>query len=274
MNDKDYDHAVRSIPHLNLTQYVPKVPIDDMLDEYLTEEKNIKSFEYGIDVNKNPDMIKIVEYLKKHWQGFGIVDITEKGDHMIDYLTEDVTHERIKSLGVELDQNGFGIYKPTDIGKRMIKTVEYIYTLFHYVGRVRLSILKPNGVIGYHNHEVKTLVDRKKLARPLIAEGVNRSTIHIPLIDNPKSRHLVTKGFSEDYIESDKFTLPDNAVQYSQTYKSGEVWLFNSVHYHKAENFGNADRVHILCYFDHMDRKIRPYIEQAIENYQGDWITR
>lgn len=273
MNDKDYDFAVRSIPHLNLSTVVPTVPVDAIIAEYLQEKENISPFEYGIDTAKNPDMIKVVEYLKRSWQGFGIVDITAKGDHMIDYLTEDVTHEKVLSLGIELDKQGYGIYKPTDVGKRMLKTVEYIYSLFHYVGRVRLSVLKSKSIIGYHNHEVKTLVDRKKLSKPLIAEGVNKSTIHIPIIDNPLSYHYVTKGYSKDYVNSDKFVLPENATEYIQHYAVGEVWMFNSVHYHKAVNGGDTDRVHVLCYFDHMDPKIRPFIEQAIINYSGPLIT-
>jgi hypothetical protein len=272
VNDRDYDYAVRSIPHLNLTNYIPKVPVLDLIKEFELEKQNVSSFEYGINTDENPELIKIVDYLKKSWQGFGIVDITDKGNHMIDYLTDDNNHNRVKELGILTDSQGYGIYKPTDIGRRMAKTIEYIYSIFNYVGRVRLSILKSNSVIGYHNHEVKSLIDRTKIKKPLIAPNVNRSTIHIPLIENKMSNHCVTKGHARDYTESDRFTLKDNAIEYQQHYAVGEVWLFNSVHYHKAENLGNSDRIHILCYFDHMDMKIRPIIESAINDYKGPWI--
>lgn len=272
MNDKDYDYAVRSIPHLNLTDFCPDVPINSMISEYLKERNNVRSFEYGINLSTDPEALKIINYLKKSWQGFGIVDITTKGDHMIDYLTDDITHDRVGELGIKLDENGFGIYSPTDIGQRMIETLKYIYSIFEHVGRVRLSVLKSNSIIGYHNHEVKSLVDRKRIKKPLIAPLVNRSTIHIPLIDNELSSHLVTRGHSKNYTNSDKFILEKGAMEYKQSYRSGEVWLFNSVHYHKAENLGNSDRIHILCYFDHMDKRIRPIIESAIENYIGPWI--
>lgn len=272
MNDIDYEYAVRRIPHLNLTEFVPTVPYEEIMEELEREKYNISPFEYGVDTSKNPNLVNIVNYLKNHWQGFGIVDITSNGNHMIDYLKEDVNHDYVRSLGIDFDENGFGIYKPTDIGLRMTKTIEYVYTLFKIVGRVRFSVLKANGIIGYHNHEVKSLVDRKKLKKPLIAEGVNRSAIHIPMIDNPKTFHLVTKGWSENYTESDRFQLPEGAVEYTQHYAPREVWMFNTVHYHKAVNFGNTDRIHLLCYFDHMDEKIRPYIEKAIESYQGPMI--
>jgi hypothetical protein len=273
MNDKDYDWAVRSIPHLNITKYLPKIPLEQMIDEVETEEKTIKPFEYGIDTQKRPEMQKIVDYLSESWQGFGIIDITARGDHMIDYLTEDITHERVKDLGIEFDENGYGVYKPTDVGKRMTATVKYLQTIFQSVGRVRLSRLKAGRVIGYHNHEVKSLIDRQKLKKPLISPGVNRSTLHIPLIENDKSSHYVTKGYAVDYVDSDRFILEEDAVEYIQHYAVGEAWLFNSVHYHKAVNFGNSDRTHILCYFDHMDEKIRPYIEKSIEDYQGPYIV-
>jgi hypothetical protein len=272
MNDQDYDNAVRRIPHLNLTEFVPKVPLVEILEEYEKEKFNISCFEYGVDTEKNPNLVNVVEYLKNNWKGFGVIDITDRGDHMIDYHKEAVNHDEVKALGIVFDENGFGVYRPTDVGRRMTKTLEYIYSLFKVTGRVRFSMLCSGGVIGYHNHEVKSLVDRKRLVKPLIAEGSNRSAIHVPIIENPKSFHLVTKGWSRDYTDSDRFQLPENAVEYVQHYATNEVWMFNAVHYHKAVNLGNTDRVHLLCYFDHMDEKIRPYIESAIENYHGPWI--
>ena len=273
MNDRDYDWAVRSIPHLNITSYLPQIPVSEMICEYEQEMNSISPFEYGIDLKKNPNLIGVVNYLKDSWQGFGIIDITNKGNHMIDYLTEDVTHEKVRDLGIEFDEHGYGKYKPTDVGLRMPVTVSFLKSIFDNVGRVRLSKLKAGRSIGYHNHEVKSLVDRKKLVKPLIAPGVNRSTLHIPLIDNESSFHYVTKGYSKDYLESDKFELKNDAVEYIQHYAVNEAWLFNSVHYHKAANLGKHDRIHVLCYFDHMDRRIRPYIEQAIESYNGPFIV-
>lgn len=272
MKDQEYIEILRRIPHLDLTSVVPTVPLEEIRKEFEQEKHNVSPFEYGVDTDKNPDLIPLVTYLMRHWQGFGVIDITSRGDHFIDYLKEDVNHEYIKSLGVEFDENGFGIYKPTDIGQRMIETVKYVYTLFKKVGRVRFSFVKPNGVIGYHNHEVKSLVDRKKMLKPLTAEGINSNAIHVPIYDNPGSCHIVTKGSGKDYVNADRFYLPDGAIEYKQHYSPGEVWMFNCVHYHKAVNFGNTDRVHLLCYFDHMDENIRPYIEKAIELYKGPFI--
>lgn len=273
MNDQDYDWAVRSIPHLNIGPYLPLIPVDAMIAEVAKEQETIRPFEYGIDTVKRPEMKKVVEYLSDSWQGFGIIDITGRGGHMIDYLTETVTHDKVRELGIEFDNNGFGIYKPTDVGQRMTETISYIQSIFKQTGRVRLSKLKAGRVIGYHNHEVKSLVDRKKIEKPLIAPGVNRSTLHIPLIENSRAAHYVTKGYAKDYLESDSFVLQEGAIEYIQHYGKGEAWLFNSVHYHKAVNFGSADRIHVLIYFDHMDERIRPYIEAAIKDYKGPYIV-
>lgn len=273
MNDKDYDRAVRSIPHLNLTKYLPKIPCQEIIQEVQTENNYIRPFEYGIDTSKRKEMKAVVDYLSDSWQGFGIVDITARGDHMIDYLTEDITHERVKALGIEFDDSGYGIYKPTDVGSRMATTIEYIQEIFHCSGRVRLSRLGAGRLIGYHNHEVKSMIDRQRLSKPLISPGVNRSTLHIPLIENNRSAHYVTKGHAVDFVDSDRFVLEKHAVEYVQHYAVGEAWLFNSVHYHKAVNFGDTDRTHILCYFDHMDIRIRPRIEKAIRDYQGPHIV-
>ena len=60
--------------------------------------------------------------------------------------------------------------------------------------------------------------------------------------------------------------------EYTQHYNVGEVWMFNSIQYHKAENKGADDRYHLLIYFDHMDPRARPMIESAIKNYQGPTI--
>jgi hypothetical protein len=74
------------------------------------------------------------------------------------------------------------------------------------------------------------------------------------------------QGIDADHLVSLKFP------EYSQHYSVGEVWLFNSIQYHKAANYGSDDRYHVLIYFDHMDPLIRPIIEEAIKNYTGPTI--
>jgi hypothetical protein len=268
MNDQEYQDAVASIPHLNLTPYLLAVPHEEMLREVMAQFSKISPFEYGIDPNKNQQARDAVNYLREAWQGFCVVDITKRGDHMIDYFTEEYTHEKVMSMGVRFDENGHAIYGPTDVGEQMPTTIDYIYKMIESPGKTRLSKLGAGKEIGWHCHAIKGKIRRTHLAR----KGANRATIHIPLICNDFSTHTVTKdptngtGIDADQLRSLNFP------EYKQHYKVGEVWMFNSIHYHKAENRGPTDRYHMLIYFDHMDPLIRPIIEEAIKNYTGPTI--
>jgi len=268
MNDQEYQEAVARIPHLNLTKYLPTVPYRDMLREVMNHFEKISPFEYGIDPNISQQARESVNYLKQAWQGFCIIDITKRGDHMIDYFTEEVTHEKVLSMGVEFDENGHAIYKPTDVGEEMPVTIKYIYDMIQTPGKTRLSKLAAGKEIGWHCHAIKGKINKKHLAR----KGANRATIHIPLICNSKSIHAVTKDPTKGQgVDADQLKFLGNR-EFFQHYGVGEVWLFNSIQYHKAENKGDQDRYHVLIYFDHMDPKIRPIIEKAIQNYTGSYI--
>jgi hypothetical protein len=269
MNNQEYHTAVANIPHLNLTPYLPAVPYKEMLCEVMAQFSKISPFEYGIDPNKSQQARDAVNYLKEAWQGFCVIDITKRGDHMIDYFTEAVTHETVLSMGVEFDESGHAIYKSTDVGDQMPQTVNYIYSIIQTPGKTRLSRLGAGKEISWHCHAIKGKINRKHLAR----KGANRATIHIPLICNSGSTHTVTKdptngqGIDADQLASLQFP------EYSQHYEVGEIWLFNSIQYHKAVNTGTTDRYHLLIYFDHMDPIIRPAIEAAIKDYTGSYIT-
>ena len=268
MNDQEYQDAVASIPHLNLTPYLPAVPHTEMLREVMTHFSKISPFEYGIDPNKSLQARNAVNYLKEAWQGFCVIDITKQGDHMIDYFTEEITHEKVLSMGIEFDENGHAIYNPTDVGKQMTETIKYIYSIIQSPGKTRLSRLGAGKEIGWHCHAIKGKINRKHIAR----KGANRATIHIPLICNNYSTHSVTKDPTNGQgIDADQLKVL-GFPEYTQHYNVGEVWMFNSIQYHKAENKGADDRYHLLIYFDHMDPRARPMIESAIKNYQGPII--
>lgn len=260
MTDQEYEQHLSEIPHLNLTNYLPKVPVDNFLNELLDNLHNIRQFEYSIQGNEQAK-----QYLRETWQGFSLIDITRVGAHMIDYYTTDFTHERMKELGIEFDEEGWAKFKVTDVGDRMPGIVNYVQNMFEQPGRSRISKLTAGRTIYYHSHAVKAKVNKKKLAR----STSNRATIHIPLITNPKCSFAVTKDPGNS-VRPDKFEPID--TEHFQYYGIGEVWMFNSIQYHKAQNLGEDDRVHVLLYFDYMDPKIRPIIEQAILDYQGPRI--
>lgn len=260
MNDVDYNDAILRIPHLNLTNYLPKPPIEDILRETARQNEKISSVEYGLP-NTNEETKKIVQYIGESWKGFCIIDIVDRGDQMIDYFSpNEINRKKILDMGVEFNEEGYAIYKPTDIGRQMPITVNYVYDIMNKPGRTRMSVLKAGRTIGYHSHIVKS-EDRIK-PKSLTGPTANISTIHIPLICDEKSTHTVSDTKHPRILGN----------EYTQHYDIGEVWLFNSLQHHKAENKSDKDRYHLLIYFDHMDSKIRPFIEKAIEEYKGPYI--
>lgn len=263
MKDQTYIKMINSIPHLNLTAYLPQVPIDYMIKELWDNINNVRPFEYSRNASSRGKT-----YLEDHWQGFSLIDITDRGAHMLDYYTSSLTHERTKELGITIGQDGYAIFKITDIGKKMPNSTEYCKSLFENLWRSRISCVRPNGIIQYHCHELK----RHRNPNKLIPDTAWTGIFHIPLITNNHCKFWVTENKNLSRAHADDFGIHTDQKEYPQLYKPGEIWMFNNYHYHKAENLGTADRYHMLIYFDYMDQKIRPIIEQAIENYQGPII--
>lgn len=262
MNDQEYEEKICSIPHLNLTPYLPRLDLNATIEELKANGHNISKFEYSREVD--PDRMK---YIQESWQGFSLVDITRVGAHMIDYYTANLTHDRVHSLGVKLKDNGMAEFQITDIGEQMPYTTSYTTSIFKDLCRIRISKLTAGMVIPYHCHLQKA----KRNPDKIVPDESYRATIHIPLVTNSLASFSVTKdkGFTG---HPDDFKLIDKEEEFTQFYGPGEVWMFNSVHYHKAVNFGKMHRYHILIYFDFMDEKIRPIIEQAITEYTGPYI--
>ncbi len=262
MTDSEYEDKICSIPHLNLSPYLPKLNLNLAIEELKNNGHNISKFEYSRDVD--PERMK---YIQESWQGFSLVDITRKGAHMIDYYTTKITHDRVRSLGIELQDDGMAKFQITDIGEKMPVTTAYTTGLFKDLCRIRISRLTAGMVIPYHCHLQKAKSNPDKI----VPDNSYRATIHIPLVTNPYCQFFVTKddGFLG---HPDDFSKTEEQIEYKQFYAPTEVWMFNSVHYHKAVNIGKSHRYHILIYFDFTDEKIRPVIEQAIKDYTGPYI--
>jgi hypothetical protein len=260
MNDQEYEQRLKQIPHLNLTNVLPVLPLKSIIEEAKQNLDKLCKFDYAStneSVRKN---------LEETWHGFGIIDITDDGQHMIDYYSTGINHPKVISKGIDLDNEGFAKTKITNIGRTMPTTVEYIYSFLDNPGRCRISRLKAGKIIHYHSHFVKSTTNKTKIARG----NLSRATIHIPLVSNPSCNFLVTK-LPENNVGGADWFKPVNA-EIKQHYSVGEIWMFNSYHYHRAENLGTTDRDHLLIYFDYMDPKVRPFIESAINNYVGPLI--
>jgi hypothetical protein len=262
MTDEEYIKKIEAIPHLNLTPFLKEVPLDNIKLELESNLQSISKFDYSRVVDSRRK-----KFLEEIWQGFSLVDITKIGSHMIDYYTTDLTHTKVIELGAEIGDDGFAKFFITDIGNKMPITTEYTTSLFENLCRIRVSKLKASSSIKYHCHLAKAKSNPKKI----VPDECYRATLHIPLITSDNAYFAVTKdiGFAG---HPDDFHISNNEIEYKQKYSLGEVWMFNSVHYHTAVNNDNKDRYHILIYFDFMDPKIRPIIERAIESYTGPFI--
>lgn len=262
MDDLTYQRKIEAIPHLNLTPFLPPVPLESIRYELSKNMHHISKFDYSRAVPSAR-----IEFLKETWQGFSLVDITKTGAHMIDYYTTNLTHDKIRALGVEMADERYAKFQITDIGRDMPVTTAYTTSLFQDLCRIRVSRLHEKREIKYHCHQAKARQNPNKI----VPDDSYRATLHIPIITNDQCYFAVTKDTGFDG-HPDDFVIKDGELEFNQYYGLNEVWMFNSVHYHKAVNDGPTPRFHLLIYFDFMDAKIRPVIEHAIEAYTGPLI--
>jgi hypothetical protein len=138
----------------------------------------------------------------------------------------------------------------------MPRTIQYLYTIIKKPQRTRLLKILPNGEAGWHSHY--------ELAKSGVStiDGVNVLTpvIHIPLLTNP-AVHMA--------VSTTNPRFDDTARSHKQHYAAGEIWLFNSYHFHNVYNKGTTDRDHIMMYVELDDEFMFPILEKAIQEYNG-----
>ena len=79
-----YEKLVR-IPHLNLTPYLPKVPLEEMLKD-LSQFRDDDFFSYKTATKDK----QFLEFLGKNWKGMCLIDSTEDGKQHTDIVTSKV----------------------------------------------------------------------------------------------------------------------------------------------------------------------------------------
>ena len=248
---------LNKIPHLNLTKYLPEVPLREMLKELF--QFNDEDFYPYVTGNTNQ---RLAEHMSNNWKGMCIIDSCKEGRHNLDYLT---TENNFNKLTFNLDEQSNFVYAPTDVGSLVPSMIDYIYTIIDRPQKTRISRIMPNGGNAtWHSHYRLAETGDKKFnmnddyrLRHRIVEPV----IHIPLITNKDTYFGVAE---HNPMTEQKFT--DIAWQ---KYAIGEVWLFNSYFYHNVFNRGTAPRDHIMMYMPFNDKKMFPVIKQALKEYKG-----
>ena len=256
----DLSQKINRIPHLNLTKYLPEVPLESMMRE-LFQFRDTDFYPY-ISGNTDP---KIVEHMAKNWHAFLLIDTCKSGRHNIDYITTTNNYDRLE---YHTDSNGDYIYKPTDVGQMLPDTLSYLYNIAESPEKTRMSKIMPEGGNAtWHSHKLLADSGDKRFSisdRDNLANGIITPVIQIPLITNKD----VWMGVCEKYPYKEA-----DVKKYWQHYYPGEVWLFNSYYFHNAVNNGKNPRIHIMMYVPLTDSKMFNAIKQAADEYTGPLLS-
>jgi hypothetical protein len=243
---------LNSIPHLNLTKFLPQPPLRQMLVElFQFNETDFYPYITGFQDQKAQ------EHMASNWKGMCLIDSTTSGRHNIDYWC---TENNFEKLEFRYDADGNPVYSPTDVGELCPQTLKYLYDIAEKPGKTRLSRMVANGGnASWHSHrKLADGGDEKFVKKEMI-----KYILHIPLITNATAYMGVS--------ETDPSKDPD-AKKIWQKYNFGEIWIFNNYWYHNAVNLGKDHRDHIMMYVNPDDDKLIPIIEKAIDEYQGPYI--
>jgi len=242
-----------TIPHLNLTPYLPKVPLNEILKD-LNQFKNEDYLPYQT-ATKNKEFFN---FLAKNWHGMCLIDSVKNGKQFMDYYTNVINDDKLE---FNFNEKGQAVFKPTTVGELCPNILNYCYEIVEKPKRTRLSRLVAGGHFHWHSHKVlsESKQSNKKFTNK---DGKYKNTVimHIVLKTNEKC----WMGVSNQH--------PFGGHSYKihkQHYGLGEIWILNGDYYHNPFNGGEEDRDHIMLYADPLDKKLYPILENAINNYKG-----
>ena len=149
-----------------------------------------------------------------------------------------------------------GMYQKTGL----TEYCPYAYEVLDQIGagesRARILSIAPGGTLGWHSHNLE------------LRQPEHLITMQIPI--------MMPKGFKYsvisymDYRGSDFNTAP---TVYEKHYEPGNVYIFNSYHYHNVFNHdATAERITLMCYVNLKNPKVFEVIEKAVEQYDGPVI--
>ena len=243
------------IPHLNLTQYIQKVKLNEMLSD-LQQFKNTDYLPYQT-ATKNKEFF---DFLAKNWQGMCLIDSVKNGKQFMDYTTNTLNDEKLE---FNFNEYGRPIFLPTDVGKLCPNILEYCYNIVKSPKRTRLSRLVPQGHFHWHSHKV---LSQAGVANTKFVSGKYSNTIIM---------HIVLKTNSKCWMGvSNQHPFGGHPYEiYKQHYGLGEVWILNGDYYHNVFNGSDEERDHIMLYADPFDKNLYDVLEQCVEEYNGPLLT-
>lgn len=119
----------------------------------------------------------------------------------------------------------------------------------------RIMRIAPKGHLLYHSH-----VQEHGQPKDLL-------TIQIPIVMPDKFYYIVT---SKDNVDLDKRVSYNREKVIWQQYKPGEMWVFNSYHFHNVINYTDEYRITLMLYLPM--RNIVELLTDAINDYDGPYL--
>ena len=148
-----------------------------------------------------------------------------------------------------------GDFKETDAIKKCPYLKEVLLSLGGGDLLARIERINPNGSAGWHSHVLES-------KQP---DWMSVWQLPIQLPENSKFSVL----HYMDYRCSD-FNNP--IPVYEESYKIGQVYCFNSHHYHNAFNYGDSPMITVRIYVDTRKPQIKNILESSINKYSGNYM--
>jgi len=148
-----------------------------------------------------------------------------------------------------------GDFKETDAIKKCPYLQEVLLSLDAGDLLARVERIKCNGSAGWHSHVLES------------KQPDWISVWELP-IQMPEGSKFSVINYM-DYRCSD-FNKP--IPVYEESYKTGQVYCFNSHHYHNAFNYGDSSMIMVRFYVDTRKPKVQHILESSINNYTGCYI--
>lgn len=138
----------------------------------------------------------------------------------------------------------------------------YTYQIVDALGAgkalARIEEIKPKATMGWHNHVFELYHPQTMMI------------IQVPITIPKKFKYSVMSN--KDYRKMD-FGVNVPKV-YESTYQPGTPVVFNAYHYHNVFNYDEeGTRLTIRFFADIRDDNVYDMVEQAVEEYQGEYIT-
>jgi hypothetical protein len=237
-------NILKQIPHL-------KLPLTFSVEPPLIELSNMPDL-IGYELPGVDRTEEEKEQYRQNWRGRGLIDFEpDSSKGMLDARSY---QGQPAPFNFQHDENGIKMFR-TELAEDLFFTMQIIDKLFENPSRCRITSVSAGGRLNWHSHSQFKTGNYDEQTHEL-------AIVHMVIKTNPGVEFGVTKFHHSEHGVNPVW----------QHYAEGEVWLLNSWHEHTVRNQGDTDRYHLMMYGKLDDNKLSPYIEEAIDTYDGIFI--